>query len=192
MLAARSFLSEECWECDLLGHWKREPQKENKLEGVVEWEPVNGIDQALKHSQESIDNPVCQPLSIIGLVDAEEGLEGVVAWDDESSNVGEELTANVEKDQEEVGGSETEEGIDLGDGGLLLQVVQDGILGKLYFRYVVSTVFKTIVYVVATSIVETFSSLLWKRGSREIATYFLINLADLSLSLVLERCHFVV
>jgi hypothetical protein len=115
----------------LLGEWKREPQEEHKLEGVVEWEPVDSVDDTLNDGQESIDNPVCQPLRIISLVDAKERIEGVVAWDDEASDVCEELTSDVEEDEEEVRCSETEEGIDFWYGGLFLQVVQDWILGKL-------------------------------------------------------------
>ena len=42
----------------LLGHWEREPQEENKLEGVVEWEPVYSADETLNDGQEAEDNPV--------------------------------------------------------------------------------------------------------------------------------------
>lgn len=32
--------------------WKSEPEGEDKLEGVVEWEPVDGVDQALEDTGE--------------------------------------------------------------------------------------------------------------------------------------------
>lgn len=73
----------------------------------------------------------CEPLRIIGLAGAEEGLEGVVPWDHEAGEVGQQLAADVEEDQEEVGADEPEEGVRLGDGRLLLQVVEDGVLGQL-------------------------------------------------------------
>ena len=31
---------------------------EDELEGVVEWEPVSGVDSGLKHGQEGVDDPV--------------------------------------------------------------------------------------------------------------------------------------
>lgn len=37
---------------------EREPQKENKLEGIVEGEPVNNADKALKNGEERENNPV--------------------------------------------------------------------------------------------------------------------------------------
>ena len=46
---------------DLPGDWEREPEDEDKLEGVVEGEPVNGANGAFKDSQESINNPVLLP-----------------------------------------------------------------------------------------------------------------------------------
>lgn len=75
-------------------------------------------------------------MRIISLVDAEKRIKGVVAWDDEASDVGEELTSDVEEDEEEVGCSETKEGVDFWNGGLFLQVVQDWIFGELWTRYV--------------------------------------------------------
>jgi hypothetical protein len=47
-----------------------------------------------------------QPLGVIGLASAEEGLEGVVGRDDEAGGVDEELSSDVEEDQEEVQGTE--------------------------------------------------------------------------------------
>jgi hypothetical protein len=78
-------------------------------------EPVDGADCALEDGQESIDNPVCEPLGVVDFAGAEQGVEGVVAGDDESSNVDEELASNVEEDEEEVQAGEAKNSIDLGD-----------------------------------------------------------------------------
>jgi len=45
---------------------KSHPEDENKLEGIVEWEPVDGVDSAFEDAQEGENDPVCQPLGIIG------------------------------------------------------------------------------------------------------------------------------
>lgn len=72
-----------------------------------------------------------QPLGVIALAGSEEGLEGVVGRDDETSGVDEELAGDVEKDQEEVEGTETENNVDLGDVGLLLKLLELRVLGQL-------------------------------------------------------------
>jgi hypothetical protein len=70
-------------------------------------------------------------LSVIDLAGGEQSVQGVVAGDDESSNVDKELASNVEEDEEEVEAGETEDSVGLGDGGLLLEVVEGGVLGEL-------------------------------------------------------------
>lgn len=40
---------------------KSEPKDEDELECIVEWEPVDGANKALKDGEESEDNPVLQP-----------------------------------------------------------------------------------------------------------------------------------
>jgi len=112
--------------------WESEPQSKDKLEGVVEWEPVDGIDGALKQSQEGENNPVSQPLCIIGLGCAEQSFEGVIARDSESSEIGQELSCNVEEDEEEVGGNDTEEGVGLWDICLPLEVVEGRVSRQLF------------------------------------------------------------
>jgi hypothetical protein len=109
---------------------KGHPQDQDELEDIVEWEPVDGIDDALEDGKESIDNPVRQPLSIINLATAKPGLERVVPRDDEASEVDEELASDVEEDEEEVESDEAEEDIDLGNVGLLLEIVEDRVLAK--------------------------------------------------------------
>ena len=70
-------------------------------------------------------------MGVIGLGLGEESLERVVAGDEEASKVDEELASNVEEDEEEVEGTETEDDVDLGDGALLLEVVEGRVLGQL-------------------------------------------------------------
>ena len=94
-------------------------------------EPVDGVDGALENGQEGVGDPVGQPVGVIGLVLGEESLERVVAGDDEASKVDEELASNVEENEEEVQGTETEDDVDLGDGALLLKVLKGRVLGQL-------------------------------------------------------------
>jgi len=70
-------------------------------------------------------------VGVIGLARGEESLERVVAGNEEASKVDEELASNVEEDEEEVEGTETEDDVDLGDGALLLKVVEGRVLGQL-------------------------------------------------------------
>ena len=70
-------------------------------------------------------------MGVIGLGLGEESLERVVAGDEEASKVDEELASNVEEDEEEVEGTETEDDVDLRDGALLLEVVEGRVLGQL-------------------------------------------------------------
>jgi hypothetical protein len=72
-----------------------------------------------------------QPLSVIDLAGAEQSLERVVARNDESGNVDEEFSSNVEENEEEVEASEAKDHVDLGDRRLLLKVVECGVLGQL-------------------------------------------------------------
>ena len=70
-------------------------------------------------------------MGVIGLARGEESLERVVAGNEEASKVDEELASNVEVNEEEVEGTETEDDVDLGDGALLLKVVEGRVLGQL-------------------------------------------------------------
>lgn len=72
-----------------------------------------------------------QPLGVVLLVRSEQGIDGVVARDNETGKVGQELTTEVEDDEEEVEGGDADDGVRLGDVGLLLEVVQGGVLGQL-------------------------------------------------------------
>ena len=114
-------------------------------------EPVDRIDQALKNIEERIDDPVLlsilsvleicrskvlksyrEPLGVIHLVRAEQSVQRVVARDDEAGEVDKEFSSNIEEDQEEVETGQGEEDVDLGDAGLLLEVVEHFISGELH------------------------------------------------------------
>ena len=130
------------------GLWESQPEGEEELEGVIEWEPVDGVDQGLEDGEEAEYDPVLetglgklfpadegwtygQPLGIINLGGGEEGVEGVVCWDDEGSKVGEESSAEVEEDEEEVESHNTEDRINLWNRSLLLEVVEDWVAREL-------------------------------------------------------------
>lgn len=70
-------------------------------------------------------------MRIVVLGRREQGLQGEVARDDEAGEVGQELTAEVENDEEQVQRDEAQGGVRLGDGGALLEIVEHGVLGQL-------------------------------------------------------------
>jgi hypothetical protein len=76
-----------------------------------------------------------EPLGIIGLVGREDSFKGIVSGEDETSKVGKDLTSKVEENEEEVEADNTKNGVDLGDGRLLLKVVEDLILRQLVERH---------------------------------------------------------
>lgn len=110
---------------------EREPEEEDELEDKVKGEPVDDLDEALDHSEQSENDPISQPLSIILLVVAKQRTERVVGRNNEASKVGKKLTAEVEDDEEEVKSSDTDDGVGLGNTSLLLKVVEGGVFGKL-------------------------------------------------------------
>lgn len=126
-------------------------------------------------------------MSVISLAGGEQGLERVVAGDDEASKVGEELASNVEEDGEEVESTKAKDGVDLGDGGRLLKVVEEGVLGKLASsgQHVRSDKREG-----GGGGSSSSSSTKGSRGWTAmecIETYLLVELRDLVLSAVLER-----
>jgi hypothetical protein len=78
-------------------------------------------------------------LGVVGLGGGEEGVKRVEGRDDESSNIDEKLASDVEEDQGEVEDTKTKDDVDLGDAGLLLKLVELGVLGKLSGEVIVST-----------------------------------------------------
>jgi hypothetical protein len=93
--------------------------------------PVDRVDKTFKYIEECIDDPVGQPLSIVNFACAEQGVQGVVSRNDKSCKVHEELSTDVEEDQKEVDSDESEEGVHLGDAGLLLEIVESRVFGQL-------------------------------------------------------------
>jgi hypothetical protein len=73
----------------------------------------------------------CQPLSVVDLACGEQRVQRVVTGNDKSGNVDKELARDVEEDKEEVKASETENSVDFRDRGLLLKVVEGGVLRQL-------------------------------------------------------------
>ena len=73
----------------------------------------------------------CEPLGIVALSDAEQSLQRVVSWEQESGDVGKKLTSDVEEDKEEIRCDKAKERVNLGNRSLLLQIVQSRILGEL-------------------------------------------------------------
>jgi hypothetical protein len=76
-------------------------------------------------------NAYREPLGVISLAHGEDGLHRPVGGQHKASGVHEELAGNVEEDEEEVEGGEAEDDIDLGDGGLLLELLELRVLGQL-------------------------------------------------------------
>lgn len=70
-------------------------------------------------------------MSIIGFARTKQSLKRVITRNEETSKIYEKLPSNVEENEEKVNGDKTEEGIDFRDRGLLLEVVERRVLGKL-------------------------------------------------------------
>lgn len=75
-----------------------------------------------------------EPLGIIGLAGRENSFEGIVSGEDESSKVGKDLSSKVEENEEEVEADNSKDSVNLGDGCLLLEVVEDLVLRQLQER----------------------------------------------------------
>jgi len=108
-----------------------EPKQENELKGEVEGEPIDNVDKALSNGEEGKDDPVGQPLGVILLACSEQSVQGIVSRNDEASDVGEKLAAEVENNEEKVEGSDSDDGVRLGNIGRLLDVIKGGVLGQL-------------------------------------------------------------
>ena len=70
-------------------------------------------------------------LGIVGLACTEQSFQRIVAWNEETGKVHKKLSSNVEEYQEEVDSGKAEEGINFGDGRLLLEVVEHRVFGQL-------------------------------------------------------------
>ena len=56
-----------------------------------------------------------EPLSVIGLADREQRVQGVVPRNHKSGDICKKLSGDVEEDEEEVECAQSEEGVNLGD-----------------------------------------------------------------------------
>jgi len=110
------------------------PENEDKLEGIVEGEPVHGADRALKDVQEGIDNPIRQPLGIVNAAAGEQSIQGVVCRDDEANGVHKELGSNVEENEEEVQCAKSEDNVDLGYVGVGLKIIEKFVFPELLIK----------------------------------------------------------
>lgn len=108
---------------------------EGKIEVMRTYgEPLQEIGKLVRSLSQIGARHRCQRrsyLSVIRGTRSEESLEGVVPGEKETGEVGEELASDVEEDEEEVDSDQTQDGVDLGDRGLTLKVVQDRVLGEL-------------------------------------------------------------
>lgn len=110
---------------------ERKPEEEDELEGIVEGEPVDDADEALDNGEERENDPVCKPLRVVVFRGGEKRFKRVVTRDDEAGEVGQELTAEVEDDKEEVESDQADDSIRLRDSGLLLEINKSRVPGEL-------------------------------------------------------------
>lgn len=90
-------------ELGALGLGKHEPNYGEGLEGVVEGEPVkNKVDECLDEGEESVDNPVRQPLDVILGLRRLQSAHREVCGQEEADHVGQEAGKDVEEDQLEM------------------------------------------------------------------------------------------
>jgi len=110
-----------------------QPDKEDSLEGEVPGEIVEdeAKREALQESEEAVNSPVRQPLSIILVLGCLEGLERQVGGERPADKVGNRDGERVDEDKEGKDGHGSDNGIRLGDLGLLLKGVERRVLGEL-------------------------------------------------------------
>ena len=114
-------------------------------------------------------------MSIVNLACAEQCLQRVIPWDDKSCDIDKEFPSDVEKDKEEVNSDQAEEGVNLRDRRLFLEVVEYRVLGKLWFSHQYSDYLN----------IGALQMLNWQVRAPE-GTNLLIDLANLVLGSVLE------
>jgi hypothetical protein len=61
-------------------------------------------------------------------------MKRVITRDQETGKINQELASDVEEDEEKVDADKTEDGVDLGDGGLSFEVVEEGVFGELFTK----------------------------------------------------------
>ena len=70
-------------------------------------------------------------LCIVDFVGAEKRIQRIISRNKKACKIHEELTTNIEKYEEEVACDETEKDISLGNGSLLLQIIESRIFREL-------------------------------------------------------------
>ena len=83
------------------------------------------------HAGQQVWSPWEPYLSIIRFADTEQGLHGIVSWDDEPSEVHKEFASNIEEDKEKVNSDKSEESVDFGYGSLFLKVIEHRVSRQL-------------------------------------------------------------
>lgn len=73
-------------------------------------------------------------LSVICGTGSKQRIQRVVSRNQETGKVNQELAGNVEENEEKVDSDNTQDGVDLGDRGLSLEVVEKRVLGELRER----------------------------------------------------------
>jgi hypothetical protein len=88
---------------------------------------------ALNKIEEPEDDPVSQPLLVVGLSRALESLDTEISGKNPTNQVGQGAgqSEEVEEDQENGGSSKTENTVNFGNTSLSLDVVEDGVLTEL-------------------------------------------------------------
>lgn len=112
-----------------------EPRDEEGLANEVEGEVVKNRPESggFDKVEETEDDPVSQPLLIVVLSRALQSLHAQVSGDGPSDQVGQRRgqAEEVEKDQKDESSGGREDTVDLGDSGLFLGLVQDGVLREV-------------------------------------------------------------
>ena len=110
-----------------------EPENEERLEGKVPWEVIeeDAESQRLDKVEETKDDPVSQPLSIILMPGGLEGLERQVGGKSPTEEIGNWCSERVEGVEEEEESDGADDEVSLGDLSALLERLQSGIVVEL-------------------------------------------------------------
>ena len=121
--------------------WKRtyasdrelEPEDEDGLEGEIPGEVVedDAESEAFREVEEAEDDPVREPLDVIGVARALERLDGEIGGKSPAHEIRDRRRKRVDGVENSKQDDGTEESVALGHLSALLEGVQDGILGEL-------------------------------------------------------------
>ena len=110
-----------------------EPEDEDGLEGEVPGEVVqhDAERERLREVEEAEDDPVGEPLDVVGVTGRLDGLDGEVGGEDPAEEVGDGGGKGVDGVEDDDEGDAAEEGVGLRDLGVVLKVGERGVLGEL-------------------------------------------------------------